>query len=94
MDWANFTQLWGPAVPMFAVFVWYLHRLIFKTVPRGFRTLREALEAADGKAADRHKEAMAELRLMKVAMGRWAGSDRKNRRRQVAKKTKTPTGRG
>ena len=58
MDWQTFAQLWGPAVPMFAVFVFYLHRLIFVTVPGGFRRQRNAILELDRKAAERHEQAM------------------------------------
>lgn len=68
MEWDTFAQLWGPAVPMFGIFVWYLHRLIFRTVPRGFRTLRAAIVDADEKAAARHDEAMASLGRVEEAM--------------------------
>lgn len=47
MDWKEYMQLWGPAVPMFAVFIFYLHRLVFKTVPRGFVRLRKSIEGLE-----------------------------------------------
>jgi hypothetical protein len=32
---------------MFAVFIFYLHRLVFKTVPRGFVRLRKSIEGLE-----------------------------------------------
>lgn len=47
MEWKEYMQLWGPAVPMFAVFIFYLHRLVFKTVPRGFVRLKKAIDSLE-----------------------------------------------
>lgn len=42
-SWERWAQVWGPAVPIFMVMVFYVHRLVFITVPRGFRDLRNML---------------------------------------------------
>lgn len=42
-SWEKWAQLWGPAVPMFAVLVFYLHRQVYVTIPHGFRTLRKVI---------------------------------------------------
>lgn len=47
MEWKEYVQLWGPAVPMFGVFIFYLHRLVFKTVPRGFLKLRQSIDSLE-----------------------------------------------
>lgn len=90
MDWTTFAQIWGPAVPMFLVFVFYIHRLIFKTVPRGFRALRLQMDSMNEDAGKRHDEAMGELRRLEKAMiGRitkYKTAAGKNTRRQNLKK--------
>jgi len=68
MDWEKFAQMWGPAVPMFAIFVYYLHRLIMRTVPRGFHALRTSIDHADRKADERHREAIGEITNVKIAL--------------------------
>lgn len=60
-DWIEFTKIWGPAIPMFFVFVVYLHRLIFVTVPMGFKTLRRAIDEAKTTAKEQHDEAMYKM---------------------------------
>lgn len=42
-SWERFAQLWGPAVPMFAILIFYIHRLVFVTIPRGFRGQRKVM---------------------------------------------------
>lgn len=42
-SWERWAQVWGPAVPIFVVMVFYVHRLVFATIPRGFRDLRNML---------------------------------------------------
>lgn len=82
MDWQTFTQLWGPAVPMFAVFVWYLHRLIFRTVPRGMSRLREAVLEVDRKANQRHLEALETISRVENAILEFLKSEKTKRARK------------
>lgn len=71
-EWFEFTKLWGPAIPMFFVFIFYLHRLIFRTVPRGFRSLRTAIVRAERITVKQHKEAMAVLVRVEHSIGELA----------------------
>lgn len=85
MDWQTFAQLWGPAVPMFGVFVFYLHRLIFVTVPSGFRRNRKALLELDRKASERHDEAMAAFSRVEAVMIQLVNQERPRKRKAPAK---------
>lgn len=60
--WEEFAKLWGPAIPMFFVVLYYLHRAVFLVVPRGFRSLRKALQFEGQAAERRHNEAMTIMR--------------------------------
>lgn len=62
MDWGKMAELWGPAIPMYLVIIWYQHRMIFQVIPQGFRECRSSIEAADRRAELRHAELMAEFR--------------------------------
>lgn len=88
MDWTTFAQLWGPAVPVFGILVFFLHRLVFKTIPRGFRTMRTAAEKAEQEADARHRRHLRMLRRVEAACGKCG------RRRTPAKKKPTRERRG
>jgi hypothetical protein len=60
--WVSFAMLWGPAVPMFGVFCFYLHRMIFKVIPRGLGRINKTIEKEGDLANQNHKEAMELLR--------------------------------
>ena len=64
-NWTSFAALWGPAVPMFGVFIFYLHRLIFRVIPRGFGSIRKTIERAESTAKENHMEAMAMLQALR-----------------------------
>lgn len=61
MDWKDFAQTWGPAVPMFGIFVWYLHQLIFRVNAKGFRDVNRTILEQTKRAERRHAETMKAL---------------------------------
>lgn len=58
LSWEHFAQTWGPAVPMFVIFCYYIHRLVFAVVPRGFRSIRQVIQDEGKIAGQRHDEAL------------------------------------
>lgn len=77
MDWATWAQIWGPAVPMFAVFVFYVHRLVFREIPRGFRALKREVRHLEDVGRRRHTEAMYELHRIEDAITEAIGKKEK-----------------
>ena len=43
MDWLELAKVWGPAVPVFVVFVFFMRELVNKEIPRGFARIAKAV---------------------------------------------------
>lgn len=81
-EWSQFAKWWGPAVPMFVVFIYYVHRLIFRVVPRGFKALRLTI-VREGKRMQRnHREAMTEIAVLRELIEKTPMCRETRRRRQ------------
>lgn len=77
--WETFALTWGPAVPMFMVFCFYIHRLVFRVIPRGMSAIRATIVAEGAIAGKRHDEAMDYLDEL---AGDHVRRDRRRRRRR------------
>jgi len=58
LDWSTMAAAWGPAIPIFAVLVYYLHQLVFGILRPGIRRMRRAISKEALNAQQRHEEAM------------------------------------
>ncbi len=75
--------MWGPAVPMFLVLMFYLHRLVFRTIPRGFRAQRKVMHeefAVQTRVLRQHTEM---LRLLVQGYGLLSKRKQKPRRKKT-----------
>lgn len=45
MQWPEFAALWGPAVPIFLVLMWFLKSVVVREVRGGFRILAKSVDA-------------------------------------------------
>jgi Na+/phosphate symporter len=75
---------WGPALPLICILL-KLHRdAIYKILPRGFRTMRDAIDDHEVQAERRHGESKKEMRSLKKEIHKLRRLRRKERKKQLA----------
>lgn len=86
VNWEQISAAWGPAIPMFLVMVYYIHRLVNLVIPRGLRRLRQTIAKEGEKADARHREAITILESVEQRLDEMPVYRRQRRRDRPAKK--------
>lgn len=79
MEWEKFVWTWGPAAPVIILLGKVLWDLVYKTIPRGFREIRRAMESFEKSATRRHNEHMEAMRVLRDEIHTNRGSSRSRR---------------
>jgi len=93
MQFPEWAALWGPAFPIFLAGIWFLHRLVNKEVPRGFRDLRRLFVMMNKEANRRHGDHMDGMRELAKQMKKVKKRCGECGKPQRSKKKRTPTAR-